>query len=81
MRSCIRKTPDVCGGSARVRDTSVPVWMLVRYRELGASEKQLLRWYPYLKSDDLQTAWKYYNAYREEIDQEIADQDSFVPVI
>ncbi len=37
----IEKTANVCGGSARVAGTRIPVWQLVAARDAGASEAQL----------------------------------------
>src|SRR6516164_3303067 len=33
--SWVQKTPDVCGGDACIRRTRIPVWLLVRHRQLG----------------------------------------------
>ncbi len=53
----IVRTPDVCGGDARVAGTRIPVWVLVQYRQLGATEADLLHMYPTLRSEDLANAW------------------------
>lgn len=71
----IRKTPGVCGGNARIRETRIPVWTLVSFRQQGASEQELLRNYPALSREDLAAAWSYYEQYPQEIDQLIADRD------
>lgn len=42
----ICKTPGVMGGEACVRDTRIPVWLLVSYTRLGLSEAKLLDNYP-----------------------------------
>jgi uncharacterized protein (DUF433 family) len=67
----IVKTPGVCGGSARVDGTRIPVWQLVEAREAGASESQLLLDYPGLTAPDLAAAWAHAAAHREEIAAEI----------
>jgi type III restriction enzyme len=71
----IQKTPGVCGGNARIRDTRIPVWSLVSFHQQGAPDDYLLRNYPGLTQEDLQAAWSYYNQHREEIDRVIADDD------
>ncbi len=71
----ILHTPDVCGGSARVGNTRIPVWSLVQARRLGISDEQLLRNYPSLMPSHLQAAWKYYESHRQEIERDIAEQD------
>ena len=76
MESLILKTPGVCGGVACIRKTRIPVWTLVHFRELGASESGLLSSYPSLTPEDLRAAWDYYEEHhREEIDEAIAVQE------
>lgn len=74
-RKIIQATPGVCGGNARIRDTRIPVWTLVSFRQQGASEEELLRNYPTLNYKDLKAAWSYYEQYPQEIDQLIANLD------
>lgn len=73
--SLIQKTPGVCGGHARVRETRVPVWTLVSFRQQGASNDELLRNYPGLNEQDLEAAWSYYTQHAKEIDVVIAEVD------
>jgi uncharacterized protein (DUF433 family) len=70
----IRKKPGVAGGSACVRDTRIPVWTLVRLRELGRTDAQLLEDYPSLTSSDLAAAWEYARGNADEIREVIARQ-------
>ncbi|HSF73526.1 MAG TPA: DUF433 domain-containing protein, partial [Microcoleus sp.] len=39
----IEKTPGVCGGDARIAKTRIPIWSLVNYRILGASDVRILQ--------------------------------------
>ena len=55
--SWISKKPDRCGGDACVRDSRIPVWVLVGYRDLGKDDVWLLNAYPSLTPDDLAAAW------------------------
>lgn len=71
----IVKTPEVCGGDARLIRTRIPVWVLQRYRELGTSEEKLLASYPSLRSVDLTQAWSYADSHREEIQQAIHENE------
>jgi uncharacterized protein (DUF433 family) len=71
----IVKTPGVVGGKARVRDTRIPVWVLVGYRRSGWSDAQFITEYPYLTRDDLAAVWEYANAHAEEIEQAIRKND------
>jgi type III restriction enzyme len=74
QKKLIQKTPGVCGGNARIRDTRIAVWTLVSFRQQGALDEELLRNYPALTPQDLEAAWSYYEEHPEEIDQVIADE-------
>ena len=71
----IRRTPNVVGGSARIRDTRIAVWLLAGYRNLGRSDAELLEYYPSLSQSDLDAAWEYYRAHRREVDRDIRAND------
>jgi uncharacterized protein (DUF433 family) len=73
--SGIEKTEGVCGGSARISGTRIPVWQLVAARDLGVSEAQLLLDYPELRAEDLAKAWSYARARRDEIVAEIHENE------
>jgi uncharacterized protein (DUF433 family) len=47
----------VCGGSARIVRTRIPVWTLENYRRLGLSEGGILQAFPTLCAEDLVNAW------------------------
>ncbi|MBC8262595.1 MAG: DUF433 domain-containing protein [Anaerolineales bacterium] len=72
----IESTPGICGGEPRIVRTRIPVWVLVQLRELGASEADLLRCYPTLRSEDLTNAWAYYRSHRREIEQQIVENEA-----
>lgn len=71
----IQKTPKVCGGSARIVGTRIPVWQVVAARDAGANEAQLLLDYPGLRAEDLTNAWLYARAHHDEIEAEIREND------
>ncbi len=71
----IQKTPGICGGHARIRNTRIPVWTLVSLRQQGATEQELLRNYPSLTSDDLTAVWEYYYNHKSEIERIIISMD------
>jgi uncharacterized protein (DUF433 family) len=73
--SWISRRPDYCGGDACVRDTRIPVWVLVNYRRLGAADASILGWYPGLTASDLEAAWGYAAANGEEIDRAIRENE------
>ena len=71
----IEKTPNVCGGRARIVRTRIPVWILVAYKKDGLSDATLLDAYPTFIPQDLIHAWAYYAANKEEIDQDIFENN------
>ena len=71
-------TQGVCGDDPRIAGTRIPIWVLVQYRRLGASEADLLRSFPTLRSEDLANAWTYYRAHKAEIEQQIADNETVI---
>lgn len=66
-------TPGVCGGSARLIRTRIPVRALEEMRRMGTSEAKILEGYPTLTASDLVQAWGYVAANKREIDREIAE--------
>jgi len=65
----------VCGGEPCVVRTRIPVWVLVQARRLGMSESDILRSYPTLRAEDLVNVWAYFRAHREEIQQQIRENE------
>lgn len=72
----IENDPGVAGGETCIVRTRIPVWVLVRARQLGASEAKLLRSYPALRAEDLVHAWRYYDAHRDQIEGQIRDNEA-----
>ncbi|OAI38802.1 hypothetical protein AYO38_08940 [bacterium SCGC AG-212-C10] len=72
----IRRTPGVVGGSARIRNTRIPVWLLVEIRQAGQPDSEFFLDYPDLTPEDLQAAWSYYEGHKDEIDNDIAENDA-----
>ncbi|EAQ80045.1 DUF433 domain-containing protein [Blastopirellula marina] len=73
--SSIVATPKVCGGSARLIRTRIPVWTLERMRQLGFTEADILQSFPTLQALDLVQAWAYVAQHRQEIEQEILENE------
>jgi uncharacterized protein (DUF433 family) len=69
----------VIGGDPRIVRTRIPVWLLEQARRLGTSEAELLRAYPTLRAEDLANAWAYVRSHREEIERQIAENESDEP--
>ena len=68
--------PDICGGEPCIVRTRIPIWVLVRARQLGTSEADLLRSYPTLHAEDFANAWAYYRTHRGEIEQQIRENEA-----
>jgi uncharacterized protein (DUF433 family) len=71
----IEKTAGVCGGSACIIRTRIPVWTLVSFKKMGMSNSTLLTSYPSLRQQDLNNAWAYYKAKKHEIDIDIQENN------
>ena len=72
----IDSTPGVSGGEPVIARTRIPVWILVQARHLGVSDAALLASYPTLRAEDLANAWAYYRSHRDEIEQEITENEN-----
>ena len=73
----IESKPGVCGGSARIRSTRIPVWLIVGLRRDGVSDDRIVDYfYPgAITHEDLVNAWAYADAHPDEIDEGIRRQD------
>lgn len=67
----VERTPGICGGAPRIAGTRIPIWSLVQYRNIGASEIDILRAFPALRAEDLANAWDFYRNHKREIDEQI----------
>lgn len=56
----IRSRLEVMGGDDCVRNTRIPVWVLVSAKRQGQSDADLLESYPSLTSLDLAAAWTHF---------------------
>lgn len=71
----IVKSPGVCGGEACFLRTRIPVWTIVRARQLGMSEAAVLASYPALTAEDLVHGYHYARANGGEIARAIAENE------
>lgn len=70
------ESPDsVAGGDPCIVRTRIPVWLLEQTRRLGTSEAELLRAYPMLRAEDLVNAWAYVRGHRNEVEQQIIENE------
>lgn len=72
----IESTPNVCGGSACIVRTRIPVWILENARRQSVTESELLQDYPALTAQDLANAWSYVRSHRQEIEREITENEA-----
>ena len=72
----VETRPGVAGGVACIVRTRIPVWLLEQARRLGTSDADLLNAYPTLRHEDLQNAWAYVHKHRDEIEQQIAENEN-----
>jgi len=71
----ITKTPGICGGRACIEGTRMPVWSLVYHRFLGFTDWEILYNFPTMTPADLKNAWRYYEANKPEIDEDIRENN------
>lgn len=67
----IESNPAVNGSEPTVIRTRIPVWVVVRHHQWGATDAELLRAHPSLRAEDIANAWAYYRSHRAEIEQQI----------
>jgi uncharacterized protein (DUF433 family) len=72
----IDSTTNICGGEPCIVRTRIPVWLLIRARNLGVSEAEILSIYPTLRAEDLVNAWAYYRSHQQAIDQQILENEA-----
>ena len=75
----VESRPGVAGEMPCIVRTRIPVWLLEQARHLGTSEAELLRAYPALRAEDLANAWAYVRSHRDEIEQQIAENEANEP--
>ena len=72
----VESRPGVAGDAPCIVRTRIPIWLLEQAQRLGTSEAELLRAYPTLRAEDLANAWAYVRSHREEIERQIAENES-----
>ena len=72
----IESVPGVSGGEPVIVRTRIPVWVLVRARQLGSTEVELLQAYPALRAEDLANAWAYVRSHPVEIEKQIRENEA-----
>lgn len=72
----IEKTLNVCGGDACIRNTRIPIWLLVSYQQKGLSDAKILEAYPTIDAVDLANAWMYAESHPQEIATAILENEA-----
>jgi len=72
----IVQTPDVRGGRSRIAGTGVTVRRIVGWYRLGLTAEEIIAEIPHLSLAQVHAALTYYHANREEIEQDIADEEA-----
>jgi uncharacterized protein (DUF433 family) len=64
----VRGAPAVMAGDEYIRDTRIPVWLLVRYKRQSMSDGELLQSHPGLIASHLAVAWDHFAANAQEVE-------------
>ena len=66
----VRSSPGLMGGDACIRNTRIPVWLIVRLKQLGFSDDKIIANYPILTASDLIATWDFYATNSERVESE-----------
>lgn len=67
---------NISNGTAYIKGTRIPVWVVVEARKLGLEDASILTCYPTISQDDLLVAWDYYNIHVDEIELELHENST-----
>lgn len=73
----VAKTPGVCGGRARIEGTRIRVYNIAFMHNNGDTDTKIREAYPDLSGAQIHAAIAYYYDNREEIDAELAEDDTW----
>lgn len=65
------RSPSVCGGRIRIDSTRVTVHQIVTCWKQGLSPEEIADQYPHINLAQINAAFAYYRANRDEIDREL----------
>ncbi|MEX2137729.1 MAG: DUF433 domain-containing protein [Pirellulales bacterium] len=75
----IEQTPGTCGGKPRIAGTRIKVSLIATLSERNRlTPDEIVEAYPHLTLAQVHAALAYYWEHRDEIEQEIRDEQSFV---
>ena len=72
----IVQTPEMRGGRPRIAGTGVTVRRIVGWYKLGLTAEEIVVEIPHLTLAQVHAALAYYHANREEIEQDIAEEEA-----
>jgi uncharacterized protein (DUF433 family) len=72
----ITRSPDVRGGRPRIAGTGVTVRRIVGWYKLGLSTEEIAERIGHLSLAQVYAALAYYHANRDEIEQDLAEEDA-----
>jgi uncharacterized protein (DUF433 family) len=72
----IVRTPNIRGGRPRIAGTRITVVNIVRWYKMGLTPEEVVADRPHIPLAGVYAALAYYHANREEIEQEIAEEDA-----
>jgi uncharacterized protein (DUF433 family) len=73
----IEITPGTCGGKPRIAGHRIRVQDIALWTEEGRSADEIVADFPQLSLSDVYAALAYYHEHREEIDQDIREDEEF----
>lgn len=75
---CIDRVPGICGGRPKIRGHRIPVWTIASWHKMDMTVSDMLEMYPQLTAAQIHDALSYYQAHRDEVDREIAENTEVV---
>lgn len=76
--SHIEITPGTCGGKPRIAGHRIRVQDILIWTEQGLSADEIVADFPQLSLADVYAALTYYHDHREQIDQDIREDEEFI---
>lgn len=72
----ITRSPEIRGGRPRIAGTGVTVRRIVGWYKLGLGPEEIVTEIPHLSLAQVYAALSYYHANRDEIEQDMAEEDA-----
>jgi uncharacterized protein (DUF433 family) len=72
----ITRSPEIRGGRPRIAGTGITVTRIASWHRVGKSPEDIVHGYGHLSLAQVYAALAYYHANREEIDQDMGDEEA-----